>query len=80
MIKLKSTDSYRAKNAPLWNALRQNGIMLLTQPAAGGECALHIPFYCYLKPILQYPWKIWKNLYYILYKIIQKKDEILYFI
>ena len=44
MIKLKSTDSYRAKNAPLWIALQQNGIMLLAQPAAGGECALHILF------------------------------------
>ena len=37
MIKLKSADSYRAKNAPLWIALRRSGIMLFTQPAAGGE-------------------------------------------
>ncbi len=45
MIKLKSTDSYRAKNAPLRIALRRNGVISQKRPAAGGECALHILFY-----------------------------------
>ena len=46
VIKLKSTDSYRSKNAPLWIALRLSGIMLLVQPAAGGEsCRGRILFY-----------------------------------
>ena len=45
VIKLKSTDFYRAKNAPLMIALRRNGVMSQKRPAAGGECALHILFY-----------------------------------
>ncbi|SCJ21433.1 Uncharacterised protein [uncultured Roseburia sp.] len=37
VIRQKSADSYRAKNARLWIALRRSGIMLFTQPAAGEE-------------------------------------------
>ena len=44
VIKLKSADSYRAKNAPLMIALRWNGVMSQKRPAAGGEFALHILF------------------------------------
>ncbi len=37
VIKLKSTDSYRAKNAPLRIALRRSRVMWQKRPAAGGE-------------------------------------------